>query len=102
MRKKPFNTGAAWFILAGVTMLTGSLSAIHAQNVEHSATTIHATTRLVLLDASILDDPHDFGSFAITASISDATKARMVEVRTLSSDPKCSIRAVAVSSSGAS
>ena len=46
--------------------------------------------------------PYDFGNFANTDSISEATKARMVAECTLSSDPKCSIRAVAVSSSGAS
>ena len=45
---------------------------------------------------------YGFGSFVISASISAALNARRVVVCTLSSDPKCIIRAVAVSSSGAS
>ena len=47
-------------------------------------------------------EPHGFGSFAKTSSISEATKARTVVVCTLSSEPRCKVAAAADSSSGAS
>jgi VWFA-related protein len=60
MSKRPLNQNillhvTTWGGLAGIALFSGLLPAIHAQNVEHSASTIRVTTRLVLLDTSVLD-----------------------------------------------
>lgn len=60
MSTKPFSRcthllGAKWCGFASIALYAGLLPAIHAQNVKQSAPVIRVTTRLVLLDTSVLD-----------------------------------------------